>query len=48
MKSVLMIGMGKYGHLLCRDMAELGNEIMIVDQKEWKTVISQCMGMTLK
>ncbi|MCI8598882.1 MAG: TrkA family potassium uptake protein [Lachnospiraceae bacterium] len=34
MKSVLMIGMGKYGHLLCRDMAELGNEIMIVDQKE--------------
>lgn len=34
MKSVLIIGLGKFGHHLCRNLAELGNEIMIVDQKE--------------
>lgn len=34
MKSILIIGLGKFGHHLCRNMAELGNEIMIVDQKE--------------
>lgn len=26
--------MGKFGHLLCTNMARLGNEIMIVDEKE--------------
>lgn len=34
MKSILMIGMGKFGHLLCMNMAELDNEIMIVDEDE--------------
>lgn len=34
MKSILMIGMGKFGHHLCRKLAELGNEILIVDEKE--------------
>ncbi|MBP3543575.1 MAG: TrkA family potassium uptake protein, partial [Lachnospiraceae bacterium] len=34
MKSILIIGMGKFGHHLCQNLAELGNEIMIVDQKE--------------
>lgn len=34
MKSILMIGMGKFGHLLCTEMARLGNEIMIVDENE--------------
>ena len=34
MKSVLMIGMGKFGHLLCKEMVRLGNEIMIVDESE--------------
>lgn len=34
MKSVLIIGLGRFGHHLCRNMAELGNEVMIVDQKE--------------
>ena len=34
MKSILMIGMGKFGHLLCQGMARLGNEIMIVDENE--------------
>lgn len=34
MKSILMIGMGKFGHLLCMNMAELNNEIMIVDEDE--------------
>lgn len=34
MKSILMIGMGKFGHLLCENMARLDNEIMIVDERE--------------
>jgi len=34
MKSILMIGMGKFGHQLCVNMARLGNEIMIVDERE--------------
>ena len=34
MKSVLMIGMGKFGHLLCMNMLALGNEIVIVDEDE--------------
>lgn len=34
MKSILIIGMGKFGHHLCMNLAELGNEIMIVDERE--------------
>ena len=34
MKSILMIGMGKFGHLLCMNMVKLNNEIMIVDEDE--------------
>jgi len=34
MKSVLMIGMGRFGHHLCRNMVELGNEVMIIDEDE--------------
>lgn len=34
MKSILIIGMGRFGHHLCMNLAELGNEIMIVDQRE--------------
>ena len=33
-KSILIIGMGKFGHHLCMNLARLGNEIMIVDDKE--------------
>jgi len=36
MKSFLIIGMGKFGHHLCRDLASLGNEVMIVDEHEEK------------
>lgn len=36
MKSILIIGMGSFGCHLCRNLAELGNEIMIVDIKEEK------------
>lgn len=36
MKSVLMIGMGRFGHHLCQNLAKLGNEIMIVDEHEEK------------
>ena len=31
MKSVLIIGLGKFGHHLCQNMVRLGNEVMIVD-----------------
>ena len=34
MKSVLMIGMGRFGHHLCSDMINLGNEVMVIDQDE--------------
>lgn len=34
MKSILIIGMGRFGHHLCMNLAKLGNHIMIVDQKE--------------
>ncbi|MCC8042175.1 MAG: TrkA family potassium uptake protein [Oscillospiraceae bacterium] len=34
MKSVLIIGLGDFGHHLCRNIASLKNEIMIVDKKE--------------
>lgn len=34
MKTVLIIGLGRFGQHLCRKMAELKNEIMIVDMRE--------------
>lgn len=34
MKSILIIGMGRFGHHLCRNLAEQDNEIMIVDKSE--------------
>lgn len=34
MKSILIIGMGRFGRHLCMDLANLGNQIMIVDNKE--------------
>ena len=33
MKSILIIGMGKFGHHLCENLLRLGNEIMIVDER---------------
>ncbi|MBS6397759.1 MAG: TrkA family potassium uptake protein [Clostridiales bacterium] len=34
MKSFLIIGMGRFGQYLCRELAKLGNEILIVDEDE--------------
>lgn len=34
MKSVLIIGMGRFGRHLCMNMSKLGNQIMIVDERE--------------
>ena len=34
MKTVLIIGLGRFGHYLCKKMVELKNEVMIVDMKE--------------
>ncbi len=34
MKSILIIGLGRFGHHLCYNLAQLGNEIMIVDEVE--------------
>ena len=34
MKSILIIGMGRFGHHLCYNLAKLGNQIMIVDEVE--------------
>ena len=37
MKSVLIIGIGRFGHHLCIDMANRGNEVMVIDKDEKKT-----------
>ncbi len=34
MKSVLVIGAGKFGHHLAEYMCEMGNDVMLVDKKE--------------
>lgn len=34
MKSILIIGLGRFGTHLCKDLAKLNNEIMIVDKNE--------------
>ena len=34
MKSILIIGMGRFGRHLCKNLSQLGNEVMIVDEKE--------------
>lgn len=34
MKSILIIGMGKFAHKLCMNLVELGNEVMIIDEDE--------------
>lgn len=34
MKSILIIGMGRFGHHLTMNLAELGNQVMIVDDRE--------------
>ena len=34
MKSILMIGMGKFGHHLCEKLIDLGVDVMVVDWKE--------------
>lgn len=36
MKSILIIGLGRFGTHLCTDLSRLDNEIMIVDQDETK------------
>ena len=36
MKSFLIIGMGKFGHHMCNNLAQLGNELMVVDEIEEK------------
>lgn len=34
MKNILMIGLGQFGHHLCRRLYELGNQVMIADSNE--------------
>lgn len=34
MKSILVIGIGKFGKHLCQDLIENGNDVMAVDEKE--------------
>ena len=36
MKSILIIGMGKFGHHLCDNLIDLGNDVMAVDANEEK------------
>lgn len=34
MKSILVIGIGRFGRHLCMDLAENGNDVMAVDKVE--------------
>lgn len=34
MKSFLVIGLGRFGNHLCKDLTELGSEVMIIDKEE--------------
>ena len=34
MKTMLIIGLGRFGHYLCRNLVDLDNEVMIIDEKE--------------
>lgn len=34
MKSILIIGLGRFGHHLCEDLVRLGNEVMVIDKDE--------------
>lgn len=43
MKSFLIIGMGRFGQYLCRELSKLGNEIMIVDDVEER--LESCMSL---
>lgn len=36
MKSILVIGIGKFGHHFAEKLIALGNEVMIIDQDEDK------------
>lgn len=36
MKSILLIGMGRFGQHLCKKFCELGNDVLIVDKDEEK------------
>lgn len=41
MKSVLIVGMGRFGRALAKDMFDLGNEVMIVDLDKDKVELMQ-------
>ena len=34
MKSILIIGIGRFGQHLCENLCEIGNDVMVVDQDE--------------
>lgn len=34
MKSILIIGLGRFGHHLCTHLVSMGNEVMIIDKNE--------------
>lgn len=36
MKTMLVIGLGRFGHHLCKNLSKLGNEVMIIDKEEDK------------
>ena len=34
MKSILVIGMGRFGTYLAQNLADMGNQVMVVDKDE--------------
>ena len=47
MKSILIIGMGRFGHHLAINFLEHGNDVMIIDQDEKKVadLVPYCKGL---
>ena len=43
MKSFMIIGMGRFGHYLCRELSALGNEILAVDVVEQQ--LEPCLSL---
>lgn len=43
MKSFMIIGMGRFGHYLCRELSALGNEILAVDLVEER--LEPCLSL---
>lgn len=48
MKSVLIIGMGRFGRHMAQKLYDLGHDVLAIDKNEEKSTKSFLMSQTLK